>query len=236
MEKECQHLLWLHVLPKNSPKKNDEVWLYPSSCIIFNKPFNKREWPLLTPTLHLVVIVRGRTLPSSETAKGPGTSFSVAPVAWTMLQSFTLFDECSINLESNVAFKYMHTNIRSQNSTSANLLLDNKNSNWPGPGKLYRSDNNCGELSPTQLCSSYQLVLRWQYATSEVLVGWLNSFKNSLSPHLSVIGLGGAVSEHFCNFPKPTVWHSHPLHARVGQLCRGEKGARIWTFPSATHF
>lgn len=58
---------------KNSRKKNDEVWFYSSPWIIFNKPFNKREWPLLTPTLHLVVIVGGSTLPGLETEKAPGT-------------------------------------------------------------------------------------------------------------------------------------------------------------------
>lgn len=38
-------------------------------------------------------------------------------------------------------------------------------------------------------------------------------FRNPLPPHFSNIGLGvRAVSNHFCNFPKTTIWHSHPLH------------------------
>lgn len=79
------------IAPKRMMKYDSAPTSTPSSCIIFNKPFNKKEWPLLTSTLHLVVIVGGSTLPSSETEKWPGAcegksvsykwSLSVASVA-----------------------------------------------------------------------------------------------------------------------------------------------------------
>lgn len=42
---------------------------------------------------------------------------------------------------------------------------------------------------------------------------------------------GGNLSDHFCiiSSPKPTIEHSYPLHIVIGQLCRGEKGAGVWT-------
>lgn len=39
--------------------------------------------------------------------------------------------------------------------------------------------------------------------------------------HLSGVGLTEAVSDQFCNFPKPTIRHSHPLHTGIGQLGPG---------------
>lgn len=35
-----------------------------------------------------------------------------------------------------------------------------------------------------------------------------------------------AVPVKFCKFPKPTIWHSHPLHSTAGQLCWGETVSR----------
>ncbi len=60
----------------------------------------------------------------------------------------------------------------------------------------------------------YSPWLKWplscQYTLSELLVGWSDGFRNPLPSHLSDVGLGRAVSDHFCNFPKPTIQHSHP--------------------------
>lgn len=46
-------------------------------------------------------------------------------------------------------------------------------------------------------------------------------------------GVGGAVSDRFCNFPKPPTGHSQLVHAVIGRLCRGEEGATVWTSLSA---
>lgn len=73
----------------------------------------------------------------------------------------------------------------------------------------------------------------WLKGSTEALVRLSNSFGNPL-PHLSNIKLGGFVSNHFCNFPKPKVWHSHLLHVIIGQLW-GEKGVFILGIP-ISHF
>lgn len=39
---------------------------------------------------------------------------------------------------------------------------------------------------------------------------------------------GGALSKNSSNFPKQTVWHSHPLQAVIGQLCGDEKVGKAW--------
>lgn len=67
-----------------------------------------------------------------------------------------------------------------------------------------------------------------QYTPSELLLRWSNSFRRAPSPqHLSDVGLEGAVSDHFCDFQTTAIRLSHPLHTVIGQLCRGEKGARV---------
>lgn len=45
-------------------------------------------------------------------------------------------------------------------------------------------------------------------APSELLVGKLNSSRNLLPPHLSEVRIGGSVSNHFCDFWKPTIKRS----------------------------
>ncbi len=81
---------------------------------------------------------------------------------------------------------------------------------------------------------SMQTPLSCQYALSEVLVRWLNSFGTSLptTPTPFQRGIRGSVSDHFCNFLKPPIRHSHALHAVIGQLFRGEKGHRIYVSSS----
>ncbi len=49
------------------------------------------------------------------------------------------------------------------------------------------------------------------YISSEVLDGWSNSFRNPLHPHLSEVGIWGAVFKNSCNFLKLTIWHSFEL-------------------------
>ncbi len=39
-----------------------------------------------------------------------------------------------------------------------------------------------------------------------------------------------------CNFLKPTIWPSHPLHAVIGQLCRGEDVGRSLNFSAKLSF
>lgn len=46
-------------------------------------------------------------------------------------------------------------------------------------------------------------------------------------PTLFRCQIRGAVFHNFCNFPKPTISHSHPLLAIIGQVCWGEKGPMV---------
>ncbi len=64
---------------------------------------------------------------------------------------------------------------------------------------------------------------------SEVLIGWSNSFGNTLPQHLFRHQIRGSVSDHFCNLPKPMVWHLNLPHAVIRQLCGSLKGGRICT-------
>lgn len=42
--------------------------------------------------------------------------------------------------------------------------------------------------------------------------------------------------DHFCNFSKPAIQHSHPLHIVIGQLRWGERGSRVCTSFSLLSF
>lgn len=54
------------------------------------------------------------------------------------------------------------------------------------------------------------------YTLSKVLVGLVQWLCKPLPPHLSNVGIWGAVSDKFCNFPKPTIRHLRPFHTVVG--------------------
>lgn len=51
--------------------------------------------------------------------------------------------------------------------------------------------------------------------------------RNWMSEGWRASQLRWAVSDGFCNRLKLTIWHSHPLHTKIGWVCRGEKGARV---------
>lgn len=64
--------------------------------------------------------------------------------------------------------------------------------------------------------------------TSELPAGFIPT-------HLSDVRLGGAASNHHCNLPKLTAWHSHPLHTVMAEPCGGERRTRIWISLSLRH-
>ncbi len=106
---------------------------------------------------------------------------------------------------------------------------------WPCPLKSFIYYNRL--YRPIHAMSSISKNLSCQCAPSEVLVRWSNSCWNTSPTHMIFdIGIRVAFSDHFCNFPKPTVRHSHPLHTVIGQLCGGEKVRRVWTSLSSSFF
>lgn len=73
----------------------------------------------------------------------------------------------------------------------------------------------------------YRQVVVW-LKMSEQLV-WSNTFENLLHPQLSDAGLRGAAFDNYCNFPKPTIWRSHPPNAVIGHLCAWKNASWVWT-------
>lgn len=64
-----------------------------------------------------------------------------------------------------------------------------------------------------------------------------SQIRSKCNPHpLSNVSRGGAVSNHFCNFQKLTVQHSHLLLTMIAQRCGGVKISRVWCFPSSYPF
>lgn len=72
--------------------------------------------------------------------------------------------------------------------------------------------------------------------SSEVLVGWSNGFTKPLTLHLYNIRIRWATLDSFYNILKPTIQHSHSLHAVIGQVCNGEKVSRVSTSHSSSPF
>ncbi len=93
--------------------------------------------------------------------------------------------------------------------------------------------NNAGELQEGSFCCSWHagniqekkkpstthnqaklLALTGQYTLSELQVGWSTIFNPPHTHKQTFPPLDwGAVSDHFCNFTKLIIRHSHPLHA-----------------------